>query len=108
MVLSEGTPEDAEKVWTALKGKPLQMVAHVISIESPKQTETGWQSGRYRRQARGHRSDHDGGDPGEVDAERGYGLPVPGNAGLLCAEAVFDDDERGSFAGEGGAEAGRP
>ena len=37
MVLSEGTPEDAEKVWTALKGKPLQMVAHVISIESPKQ-----------------------------------------------------------------------
>jgi len=37
MVLSEGTPEDAEKVWSALKGKPLQMVAHVISIESPKQ-----------------------------------------------------------------------
>ncbi|MGO8986846.1 MAG: hypothetical protein ACLQFM_18835 [Terriglobales bacterium] len=35
MVLSEGTPEDAEKVWTALKGKPLQMVAHVITIESP-------------------------------------------------------------------------
>ena len=37
MVLSEGTPEDAEKVWSALKGKPLQMVAHVISIESPKE-----------------------------------------------------------------------
>jgi tetratricopeptide (TPR) repeat protein len=35
MVLSEGTPEDAEKVWTALKGKPLQMQAHIISIESP-------------------------------------------------------------------------
>ncbi len=34
LVLSEGTPEDAEKVWTVLKGKPLQMVAHVISIES--------------------------------------------------------------------------
>jgi hypothetical protein len=34
MVLSEGAPEDAEKVWSALKGKPLQMVAHVISIES--------------------------------------------------------------------------
>jgi hypothetical protein len=33
MVLSEGTPEDAEKVWTALKGKPLQMVAHIISID---------------------------------------------------------------------------
>jgi tetratricopeptide (TPR) repeat protein len=35
MVLSEGTPEDADKVWTALKGKPLQMVAHVISIDTP-------------------------------------------------------------------------
>jgi tetratricopeptide (TPR) repeat protein len=34
MVLSEGTPEDADKVWTILKGKPLQMVAHVISIEA--------------------------------------------------------------------------
>jgi hypothetical protein len=35
LVLSEGTPEDAEKVWSVLKGKPLQMVAHVIAIESP-------------------------------------------------------------------------
>jgi tetratricopeptide (TPR) repeat protein len=34
LVLSEGTPEDAEKVWSVLKGKPLQMVAHVIAIES--------------------------------------------------------------------------
>jgi hypothetical protein len=34
LVLSEGTPEDVEKVWGVLKGKPLQMVAHVISIES--------------------------------------------------------------------------
>src|SRR5262249_40432288 len=34
LCLSEGTPEDAEKVWTTLKGKPLQMVAHVISVES--------------------------------------------------------------------------
>ncbi|MFZ0798255.1 MAG: hypothetical protein WCA13_05235 [Terriglobales bacterium] len=34
MVLSEGTPEDADKVWSVLKGKPLQMVAHVISIDS--------------------------------------------------------------------------
>src|SRR6202166_109929 len=32
--LSEGTPEDAENVWSVLKGKPLQMVAHVISIDS--------------------------------------------------------------------------
>jgi hypothetical protein len=34
MVLSEGTPEDAEKVWTALKGKPLQMVAHIITLDA--------------------------------------------------------------------------
>jgi len=34
MVLSEGTPEDADKVWSALKGKPLQMGAHIISIDS--------------------------------------------------------------------------
>ena len=34
MVLSDGTPEDADKVWSALKGKPLQMQAHIISIES--------------------------------------------------------------------------
>jgi len=40
MVLSEGTPEDAEKVWTALKGKPLQMVAHVISVDSSDKTAT--------------------------------------------------------------------
>jgi len=34
LVLSEGTPEDADKVWAALKGKPLQMQAHIITIES--------------------------------------------------------------------------
>jgi hypothetical protein len=34
LCLSEGTPEDADKVWSVLKGKPLQMVAHIISIES--------------------------------------------------------------------------
>jgi len=34
MVLSEGTPEDADKVWGTLKGKPLQMVGHIISIDS--------------------------------------------------------------------------
>ncbi len=34
LVLSEGTPEDAEKVWTTLKGKPLQMVAHILSIDT--------------------------------------------------------------------------
>jgi tetratricopeptide (TPR) repeat protein len=39
MILSEGTPEDAEKVWSILKGKPLQMAAQVISIEPPSKTE---------------------------------------------------------------------
>jgi hypothetical protein len=34
LVLSEGTAEDADKVWTVLKGKPLQMVAHIMAIES--------------------------------------------------------------------------
>src|ERR1700723_347173 len=34
LVLSEGTPEDADKVWTVIKGKPLQLQAHIISIES--------------------------------------------------------------------------
>lgn len=34
LVLSEGAPADADTVWTALKGKPLQMQAHIISIES--------------------------------------------------------------------------
>jgi tetratricopeptide (TPR) repeat protein len=34
LVLSAGKPEDAEKVWTAIKGVPLQMEAQVISAES--------------------------------------------------------------------------
>ncbi|MFZ1919827.1 MAG: hypothetical protein WAU58_19810 [Terriglobales bacterium] len=34
LVLSEGTPEDADKVWTTLKGKPLQMVAHILTIDT--------------------------------------------------------------------------
>ena len=37
LCLSEGAAADAEKVWTTLKGKPLQMQAHIISIESAKQ-----------------------------------------------------------------------
>ncbi|HLX84698.1 MAG TPA: hypothetical protein VKR59_12425 [Terriglobales bacterium] len=40
LVLSEGTPEDSEKVWTVLKGKPLQMVGHVISIDTTDKTTT--------------------------------------------------------------------
>ena len=34
LCLSEGNPPDAEKVWTTLKGKPLQMQAHIISIDT--------------------------------------------------------------------------
>ena len=40
MVLSEGTPEDADKVFNVLKGKPLQMAAHVISIDTSDKTAT--------------------------------------------------------------------
>jgi hypothetical protein len=35
LVLSEGSPEDADKVWSVLKGKPLQMAAQVMEITSP-------------------------------------------------------------------------
>jgi hypothetical protein len=35
LVLSEGKPEDVEKVWSVLKGKPLQMAAQVITVTSP-------------------------------------------------------------------------
>ena len=34
LVLSEGSQEDQDKVWTVLKGKPLQMQAHVIKVNS--------------------------------------------------------------------------
>jgi len=34
LVLSEGSPDDADKVWSVLKGKPLQMQAHVIEVTS--------------------------------------------------------------------------
>jgi tetratricopeptide (TPR) repeat protein len=37
LCLSEGAPEDAEKVWGTLKGKPLQMVGQILSIESSKE-----------------------------------------------------------------------
>jgi hypothetical protein len=40
LCLSEGTPADAETIWTALKGKPLQMAAHVITIDSSSKTAT--------------------------------------------------------------------
>jgi len=35
LVLSEGSPEDADKVWSVLKGKPLQMAAQVMEVTSP-------------------------------------------------------------------------
>jgi len=40
MVLSEGTPEDADKVWSVLKGKPLQMVGHIITIDASSKAAT--------------------------------------------------------------------
>jgi hypothetical protein len=96
LVLSEGTPEDADKVWTVIKGKPLQLQAHIISIES---------SSKHRRQACGHRSDHDGRDSEERCAEGGHGFSVRRNAGLLRCQAVCDDDGPRGVAGEGEAEA---
>ncbi len=41
LCLSEGKPEDADKVWTFLKGKPLQMVAQVITASPTKMTLAG-------------------------------------------------------------------
>jgi tetratricopeptide (TPR) repeat protein len=35
LCLSAGTPEDADKVWTAIKGTPLIMEGVVISVDSP-------------------------------------------------------------------------
>lgn len=40
MVLSDGAPEDVDKVWGVLKGKPLQMVGHVIGIDTTDQATT--------------------------------------------------------------------
>ncbi len=36
LCLSEGRPEDVDKVWSTLNGKPLAMVGHIISIDSAK------------------------------------------------------------------------
>ena len=35
LVLSAGTPEDSDKVWSAIKGTPLIMEGQVISVDSP-------------------------------------------------------------------------
>lgn len=34
LCLSEGAPDAVDKVWSALKGKPLQMQAHIITIDT--------------------------------------------------------------------------
>ena len=39
LCLSEGTPADAEKVWTVIKGKPLQMLAHIVAIDPPSKVD---------------------------------------------------------------------
>jgi hypothetical protein len=43
LCLSEGSPEDADKVWSTLKGKPLQMVAQVITATATEITLAGSQ-----------------------------------------------------------------
>jgi hypothetical protein len=43
LCLSEGNPEDADKVWSTLKGKPLQMVAQVITATPTEITLAGSQ-----------------------------------------------------------------
>jgi len=43
LVLSEGSPEDADIVWSALKGKPLQMVAQVMTATPTEITLAGSQ-----------------------------------------------------------------
>jgi len=43
LVLSEGAPEDADKVWSTLKDKPLQMVAQVITATPTEITLAGSQ-----------------------------------------------------------------
>jgi tetratricopeptide (TPR) repeat protein len=40
LCLSEGAPADADTIWSALKGKPLQMAAHIISVDSSSKTAT--------------------------------------------------------------------
>jgi tetratricopeptide (TPR) repeat protein len=59
MVLSEGTPEDADKVWATLKGKPLQMVAHVITIDSSDKASTKLQLAGSQDDIDAKRSDID-------------------------------------------------
>jgi hypothetical protein len=34
LCLSEGTPDAADKIWSTLKGQPLKMQAHIISIDT--------------------------------------------------------------------------
>jgi tetratricopeptide (TPR) repeat protein len=39
LVLSAGTPEDQDKVWSVIKGKPLQMEGNVIAVDSNTQLQ---------------------------------------------------------------------
>jgi tetratricopeptide (TPR) repeat protein len=70
MVLSEGTPEDAEKVFTALKGKPLQMQAHIISIDSSSKTNTKLQLAGSQDDIDAKRADIDLTMSGPIPASR--------------------------------------
>ena len=70
MVLSEGTPEDAEKVFTALKGKPLQMQAHIISIDSSSKANTKLQLAGSQDDIDAKRADIDLTMSGPIPASR--------------------------------------
>ena len=78
LVLSEGKPEDVDKVWSVLKGKPLQMVAQVISVASPTNLKLAGSSDDIDAKARRHRPDHDRRHPGPADAERGRDFQFEG------------------------------
>jgi hypothetical protein len=40
LVLSEGTPEDVDKVWSVIKGHSLQLQAHIISLDTSDKAHT--------------------------------------------------------------------
>jgi tetratricopeptide (TPR) repeat protein len=70
LVLSEGTPEDADKVWSVLKGKPLQMQAHIISIDSSNKTSTRLQLAGSQDDIDAKRADIDLSMSGPIPAAR--------------------------------------
>jgi hypothetical protein len=82
LVLSEGAPADADKIWTELKGKPLQMIAHVISIDTSDKAATKLMLA---------------GSSDDIDAKRAdIDLTM---SGVLTAKQMPKEDTDFSFAG---------